>query len=102
MDGHEREDVIAYRKDVFLPEMLKYERRMTQYVPVPVPDPLSVPVPVPVGRKKKMMKEQVRLEPKAPKLLEGEREVIAVFHDESSLHANEYKRSAWYVPFISF
>ena len=31
-DGHERADVIEYRKDVFLPAMAEYERRSTYWV----------------------------------------------------------------------
>jgi hypothetical protein len=30
-EGHEREDVVVYRKEHFLPQMLKYERQMTQF-----------------------------------------------------------------------
>ena len=33
-----------------------------------------------------------------PDLQPGERWVIAVFQDESSFHANEYKRTIWYIP----
>jgi hypothetical protein len=32
-----------------------------------------------------------------PILAPGEKEVIALFHNESSFHANEFKQSAWYV-----
>ena len=31
MDGHERDDVIKYRNQVFLPAMAKYEARMAVY-----------------------------------------------------------------------
>lgn len=30
-----------------------------------------------------------------PNLRPGEKEIIAQFHDESSVHVNEYKASAW-------
>ena len=33
-----------------------------------------------------------------PDLGPGEKRVIAVFQDESSFHANEYKRIIWYAP----
>jgi hypothetical protein len=71
MDGHEREDVVKYRNEVFLPVMLQYEQRMTQF-------------------------DGPELKTKPPTLQGGEREIIPIFHDESSFHANEYKRSAWY------
>jgi hypothetical protein len=32
IDGHEREDVVKYWDEVFLPAMAQYEKRMTQYV----------------------------------------------------------------------
>ncbi|KAJ3563302.1 hypothetical protein NP233_g9023 [Leucocoprinus birnbaumii] len=35
MDGHEREDVVKYRQEVFLPKMLEFERRMAKYIPNP-------------------------------------------------------------------
>jgi hypothetical protein len=31
MDGHEREDVVKYRNEIYLPAMLKFERRMVQF-----------------------------------------------------------------------
>jgi len=31
MDGHERADVIEYRRNVFLPEMAKFEARMVHF-----------------------------------------------------------------------
>lgn len=76
MDGHERPDVVKYRETVFLPAMAQYERRMAQY---DGPD----------------------LKRRDPDLLPGEKQIIAQFHDESCFHANEYKRSAWSVCFIS-
>lgn len=70
MDGHERPDVVAYRNDVFLPKMKRFESRMAKYEG---PDLVRV----------------------APDLLPGEEEVILLLHDESSMHANEFKASAW-------
>jgi len=70
MDGHERPDVVAYRNNEFLPAMLAFESRMTQYI-------------------------GPSLTPKYPELRNGQKRVIALFHDESSFHANEYKTSAW-------
>lgn len=37
-----------------------------------------------------------KLVPVKPILGEGEREIIALFQDESCFHANEYKSSVWY------
>ena len=31
MDGHEQDDVVKYRKDIFLPVMQDYERRMIHF-----------------------------------------------------------------------
>ncbi|PCH44458.1 hypothetical protein WOLCODRAFT_154500 [Wolfiporia cocos MD-104 SS10] len=70
MDGHEREDVKKYRQEVFLPQMARLERRMAHF-------------------------EGPELTRVAPTLVPGETEVVAVFHDESCFHVNEYKRSAW-------
>jgi hypothetical protein len=72
MDGHERDDVVKYRNDVFLPKMQEFERRMARY-------------------------EGPELRRIAPSLLSDEKELIAEFHDESCCQANEFKSSAWYV-----
>jgi len=74
MDGHDRPDVIEYRQNVFLPAMEAYQHRMATY--------------------------NKKLERSAPVLAPGETEVIALFHDESSFHANEYKASAWSANFL--
>ena len=73
VDGHEREDVVSYRQNVFLPKMAEYEQRMAKY-------------------------ERVgdNLQRVAPTLQPGERELIPEFHDESSFHAFEHTTSAWY------
>lgn len=70
MDGHEREDVIAYRNEVFLPAMAKFEARMVQY---DGPD----------------------MKPIKPKLAPGEKEIIPQFHDECCFHANDQASYAW-------
>ncbi|RXW24341.1 hypothetical protein EST38_g1508 [Candolleomyces aberdarensis] len=77
MDGHEREDVVQYRKESYLPKMRAFQERMAKYVPV-------------AGGK-----ELRRVE---PTLNEGEREIIAVFQDETCFHANEYQSTAWVQP----
>jgi hypothetical protein len=63
MDGHEREDVVHYRQEEFLPAMLKFEKLMVHYV---APDLTQV----------------------EPKLKPGEQEIIPLFHDECCFHAN--------------
>ena len=74
MDGHEREDVKKYRQEVFLPAMAKYERRMVHF---------------------EVDAEGSGLKRIEPVLAPNEKKVVALFHDESCFHANEYKSSAW-------
>ncbi|THU76463.1 hypothetical protein K435DRAFT_704834 [Dendrothele bispora CBS 962.96] len=76
MDGHERSDVVRYRQDKFLPAMLEFERCMTKYV---------------------WDMDKQELEQIAPDLREGERELIPLFHDESSFHHNDFEKSLWLV-----
>ena len=73
MDGHERDDVVKYRNEVFLPAMVKFEERMTKF-------------------------EGPELTRVAPMLREGEKEIIPQFHNESCLTANDYKAKAWLGP----
>ena len=73
MDGHEREDVVKYRNEVFLPAIAKFEERMTKF-------------------------EGPELRKVAPTLREGEKEIIPQFHDESCLSVNDYKARAWLGP----
>ncbi|EIN05877.1 hypothetical protein PUNSTDRAFT_115780 [Punctularia strigosozonata HHB-11173 SS5] len=70
MDGHEHSDVVAYQQDIFLPQMAHYEKSMVQFVGP----------------------ELRRVE---PNLGPGEKRIIAVFQDESCIHAGEYKSSVW-------
>lgn len=70
MDGHEREDVVKYRQEVFLPAMAKFEERMRKF-------------------------EGPEMRPVSPTLKDGEKEIVPNFHDESCFHMNEYKTSAW-------
>ncbi|KAJ7210488.1 hypothetical protein GGX14DRAFT_625775 [Mycena pura] len=62
VDGHEREDVVQYRNEVFLPKMAEYQRRMAKYIEVKGEEVLK------------------RIE---PTLGPGETELIPLFHDES-------------------
>jgi len=70
MDGHERDDVVKYRHEVFLPAMGKFEARMVRY-------------------------EGPELNRVEPVLAPGERQIITQFHDECCFHANDAARSLW-------
>lgn len=73
MDGHERDDVVKYRNEIFLPLMDEYERRMVKWAE----------------------NEDGTFERVEPDLPPGEKRVIALFQDESSFHAGEYKSNVW-------
>ncbi|KAJ3524344.1 hypothetical protein NMY22_g11041 [Coprinellus aureogranulatus] len=73
MDGHERADVIAYRTSDYLPKIKEYQRGMALY-------------------------EGPGLKRVEPTLKPGEKEIIAVFQDESCFHANDFQTSAWLGP----
>lgn len=75
MDGHEREDVVKYQKDVFLPLMAEHERCMVKWAE----------------------NENGKFEHLEPQLQPGEKSVIPIFQDESSFHAGEYKSNVWWV-----
>jgi hypothetical protein len=70
MDGHERDDVVKYRKEVFLPAMARFEARMARF-------------------------EGPEMKRVEPELGPGERQIIAQFHDECCMHQNDETRSAW-------
>jgi hypothetical protein len=70
MDGHEREDIVKYRNEVFLPAMAKYEAQMATY-------------------------EGPELKRHDPILQPGERRIIAQFQDECCFHAHDQPSSAW-------
>ena len=79
MDGHERPDVVEYRKSIFLPLMASYQGRMAKWEP--------------------QGSQLVRVD---PVLGPGEKQVIVVFQDESCFHVNEYKRTLWCVLMFLF
>src|SRR5438128_3678698 len=68
-DGHEREDVVEYRR-IFLSEIAKFEKYMATYE----------------GEDMKRI---------APILNLGEKEHILVVHDECIFYSNDGKRGAW-------
>ena len=73
MDGHERDDVVKYRNEKFLPLMAEYERQMVRWAE----------------------NEDGTFERVEPELQPGEKRIIALFQDESSFHAGEYKSNVW-------
>ncbi|KIN98817.1 hypothetical protein M404DRAFT_16577 [Pisolithus tinctorius Marx 270] len=72
MDGHEREDVVNYWRDVFLPAMAGYEQHMVHFEG---PDLVQV----------------------QPVLLPGQQSIKAYYHDESCFHANDDTNYAWII-----
>jgi len=66
MDGHERPDVVEYQLKTFLPLMALHEKKMVQWV----------------ARGSKLVCINLDLGP-------GEKQVIAVFQDESCFHVNK-------------
>jgi hypothetical protein len=70
MDGHEREDVVRYRQEVYLPAMAGFEERMVRF-------------------------EGPELRRVEPMLKPGERRIKPYWHDECCFHANDNTRSAW-------
>jgi hypothetical protein len=75
MDSHERLDIVEYRNNIFLPLMALFERCMVQW------------------RLEGEGAELVHIE---PDLGPEEKQVIAVFQDESSFHMNDHKQTSWY------
>jgi hypothetical protein len=69
-DAHERDDVVASR-EIFLKEMLELERRMCHF---------------------EGENMETRIE---PDLLDGEKEVVLITHDESTFYCNEGRRFFW-------
>ena len=79
IDGHERPDVVEYRNQTFLPSMAEYQKRMAKWE-----------------------LQGSKLMCTSPKLGLDEMQIIALFQDENCFHANEYKRTIWYVPLLLF
>ena len=69
-DGHERSDVVEYRK-AFLSEMKLHERRMPVY-------------------------EEDNMEMKMPLLPEGVKPLVMVVHDESCFQSNDGRKTCWF------
>ena len=73
IDGHEREDVIEYRQEEFLPQIAHYTALSTNYEE----DASGV------------------LQPILPILPLREKEHVIYYHDESCFHAKEYSKRIW-------
>ncbi|RPB11555.1 hypothetical protein P167DRAFT_575298 [Morchella conica CCBAS932] len=72
VDGHERDDVIEYRDKVFIPQWREYQRRLV------------------------IFNENGDGGWRSPEtLLENERPLVWVTHDESTFNANDGKRKMW-------
>lgn len=71
VDGHEREDVIAYRKE-YLAEVTELE---AAYPPPPEPDDEPCPPPPP-----------------------GQKRLVIIDHDESNFNANDDQKKGWVEP----
>ena len=70
MDGHERDDVVDYRNNSFLPALKEFEKRMSKF-------------------------EGLEMKRIDPELEEDQRRIIALYHDECCFHANDDARSLW-------
>jgi hypothetical protein len=69
VDGHEHEDVVAYRQKVFLPAVKGFRQRARDWS---CEDQADQPFPRP-----------------------NERHVVMWFHDESTFYANDRRKSGW-------
>ena len=67
IDGHEREDVVRYRNEIFLPQWRQHQRRFVVF------------------------EEDDSWKPPSG-LLEGEKPLVFITHDESTFNANDGKR----------
>ena len=70
VDGHEREDVVAYRQKIFLPKWRQFMERMATW--------------------DKELKEYL------PTLSAEQKRVIVWFHDESIFYAHDRRKRGWY------
>jgi hypothetical protein len=73
VDGHEREDVIAYRQEVFLPLMAELDSYTRQYSEMDDGTSQVIEPSLPLGVKRHVM----------------------YFHDESCFHGHDYKKIIW-------
>src|SRR6202040_3538231 len=70
-DGHDRPDVLDYRQKHFLPAMQQYRSRMVEYK---------------IGEVETEILKQLK---------PGERKIVLVAHDESTMQANDREKARW-------
>ena len=71
-DGHEREDIVKYRDEYFLPRMTELTKRSVTYVTV-----------------------EGELIAENPVNSNGEKVVVIITHDEMTVYSNECKSYVW-------
>lgn len=81
VDGHERDDVVEYRNDIFLPNWLRYRQRMVQF---DEDGGYKLPSECKLGSDGNYYFE------------DGTRPLVLVTHDESTFNANDGKKSGWF------
>ncbi|KAI0672728.1 hypothetical protein C8Q78DRAFT_1077067 [Trametes maxima] len=87
VDGHEREDVVKYRQEQFLPAMAEYDLRARQWNQAGEEVPLDLPPeqPTPTGT-----------EPEAgTESRHRQRRVVYWWHDESTFYAHDRRQRRW-------
>lgn len=82
VDGHEREDVVKYRNEKFIPDWLSYRSRCVIFEE-------DGSWKLPEGCKV--------LENGEYQCSDGSRPLVLVTHDESTVNANDSRRSGWFV-----
>ena len=70
-DGHDQPDVLDYRQDQFLPAMQQYRSRLVEYK---------------IGEVETEIIKQLK---------PGERRLVLVAHDKSTMQANDGKEEGW-------
>lgn len=70
MNGHEREDVMKYQKEIYLPTMANFEERTVQF-------------------------EGPELMRVDPTLNQGKHQIKPYWHDECCFHTNDNAQNAW-------
>jgi hypothetical protein len=75
VDGHERQDVVHYRQNIFLPAWIRYQPRMQKWKQ----DDVTV--------------EEV--EEVSTAAAASGRQVVVWFHDESTFYANDRRKQRW-------
>ncbi|RPA71955.1 hypothetical protein BJ508DRAFT_245125 [Ascobolus immersus RN42] len=83
VNGHERSDVVKYRNEVFLPDWIKYRKRCIVFKEDgtwTLPEGCDK-----IGENEYRMRD------------DGTRPLVLVTHDESTVNANDSRRSGWFM-----